>query len=180
MCPSAEADDAQAKFAADVLRDLLGYIAEGNDEGERPYWVTHAWTEGPLMYLVYKAPPDESLWGLVRDTRESLIDPGPWQAMDNAAYYYYLLDLQEGWYSPTFPDPVEPDTIEWRGHPACAEAPKRPADIPKAYRYTPPANAASSVDRDRTRVVNEARRYADPRTVDWCQSHVEHPPGPDP
>lgn len=34
--------------------------------------------------------------GLVRDTRESIIDPSPWPSLDEAVRYYYLLDLDEG------------------------------------------------------------------------------------
>jgi hypothetical protein len=59
MCPSTEATDAQRAFAADVLRNLLSRIDDQNREGHDPYLVSHAWTEGPMMYLVYTAPPSD-------------------------------------------------------------------------------------------------------------------------
>ncbi|KZS67694.1 hypothetical protein A4G27_01810 [Mycobacterium kansasii] len=56
------------KNAENAGREAPGYYV---------FLVSHAWTEGPLMYLVYQAPPSEITWGLVRDTRKSLLDPGP-------------------------------------------------------------------------------------------------------
>jgi hypothetical protein len=34
------------------------------------------------MYVVYTAPPSDRTWGLARDTRDSIIDPGPWPDLD--------------------------------------------------------------------------------------------------
>jgi hypothetical protein len=84
VCPSTESTDAQREFAADVLRNLLSHIAEQNTEGRYTYLVSHAWTDGPWMYLVYTAPPSDITWGLVRDTKVSTIDPGPWPSVDEA------------------------------------------------------------------------------------------------
>ena len=65
MCPSTDATDAEHEFAADVLRNLLRHInCENKKEGRHPYLVSHAWTEGPMMYLVYMAPPSDITWGL--------------------------------------------------------------------------------------------------------------------
>ena len=82
MFPSTEGTDAQCEFAADVLRNLLRYIDSENGKGRDPFLVSHAWIEGPMMYLVYTAPPSDRTWGLVRDTRQSIIDPGPWPDLD--------------------------------------------------------------------------------------------------
>lgn len=102
MCPSTEHTDEQRAFAADVLRKLLQHIVNQNQfanaaEGHYTFLVSHAWTEGPMMYLVYQAPPSDISWGLVRDTRESILDPSPWPDVDEAVLYYYLLDLEENW-----------------------------------------------------------------------------------
>ena len=72
---STDSADAQHEFAADVLRNLLRHIEAENNNGHDPYLVSHAWTEGPMMYLVYTAPPSDRTWGLARDTRESIINP---------------------------------------------------------------------------------------------------------
>jgi hypothetical protein len=158
MCPSTEATDAQIAFAAYPLQKLLRDIAENNNEGRCTFLVSHAWTEGPMMYLVYKAPPSDIIWGLVRDTRESIIDPGPWPDLDAAVKYYYLLDL-EGMQPCEFSNhPGEPGTILWLGDP-CEGAPNRPSDIPAAYRYTP-SPGPSSVKRNQNQdqpVITEPR-----------------------
>lgn len=65
--------------------------------GRCTFLVSHAWTEGAVMHLVYEAPPSNRTWGLVRDTRELLINPSPWNEADDTASYYYLLDLEENW-----------------------------------------------------------------------------------
>lgn len=72
MCPSTELNDAHVKFAADVLRNLLRHIDDENVKRHNPFLVSHAWTDGPLMFLVYTAPPSDRTWGLVRDTRSRL------------------------------------------------------------------------------------------------------------
>lgn len=136
MCPSTEVADADAEFAADVLRKLLRHIdIKGRERFHFTYLVSHAWTEGPMMYLVYKAPPSDITWGLARDTRESIIDPNPWPSSDEAALYYYLLDLEENRVSASFRHPGEPDTILWHGFP-CESLPERVSDIAETRRYT--------------------------------------------
>ena len=165
MCPSTEAADEQREFAAEVLRNLLRHIEDENSRGNKPFLVSHAWTKGPMMYLVYAAPPSDITRGLVRDTRESIIDPGPWPDVDEAVRYYYLLELDERQPWGSFRQPGEPDTILWDGFPLEEDLPERPSDIPDAHRYTPPPGTPSvkrNRDRDQ-RVVNEPRRYADPR-----------------
>jgi hypothetical protein len=162
MCRSTEATDAQNRFAAEVSRKLLSYIdAENNNEGRCIFLVSHAWTEGPMMYLVYTAPPYDITLGLVRDTRESNIGPGPWLSLDAAVTYYYITDFEEG--GGPFSDLGEPDTILWYGD-RHSGLPERPSDIPDVYRYTPPPKTPSAKpDRNQAqRVVNEPRRYADP------------------
>ena len=158
MYPSTDPADAQSEFATDVLRNLLRRIAKNNNAGRYTFVVSHAWTEGPMLYLVYAAPPSDITWGLVRDTRESLIDPGPWPDLDEAVLYYYLLDLEGIQPSGASRHPGEPDTILWLGD--CHEGlPERPSDIPEAYRHTPPPRASSAndvVDEDQP-VINEPR-----------------------
>jgi hypothetical protein len=164
MCPSTEATDAQREFAADVLRNLLRRVhAENHNEGRHSFLVSHAWTEGPMMYLVYTAPPSDRTWGLARDTRQSNIDPGPWLSLDEAVQYYYLLDFEENQPSSSFRRPGEPDTIWWFGSPRDG-LPEQVSDIPEAYRHSPSTEAPSAKrgrDQDQP-VVIEPRRYADP------------------
>jgi hypothetical protein len=98
MCPSTEVTEVQREFAADVLRDLLRRIdAENSNEGHHTFLVSHAWTAGSVIYVVFTAPPSDKTWGLVRDTRTSIIGPGPWPDLDEAVSYYYLLDFEENW-----------------------------------------------------------------------------------
>ncbi|GFG74478.1 hypothetical protein [Mycobacterium botniense] len=115
-----------------------------------------------MMYLVYTAPPSDITWGLVRDTRRSIIDPGSWPDVDEAVCWYYYLDLEEGG---SLRQPGEPDTILWCGCPLEDDLPQRLSDIPDAYRYTsPPTTSSTTRDQDQNQqVVNEPRRYADPR-----------------
>jgi hypothetical protein len=168
MCPSTEAD-ARRGFAADVLRNLLRHIDAANQKGaidQRTghyiFLVSHAWTEGSTMYLVYTAPPSEITWGLVRDTTRSIIDPGPWPSLDEAVLYYYLCDLEENWMSASVGHPGDPDTILWRGFPR-EGLPERPSDIPEAYRHTPsPVSSSAKPQEQDPSAVGEPRRYADP------------------
>jgi hypothetical protein len=162
MCPSTDATDAQHAFAADVLRNLLLHIEAENCDGHDPYLVSHAWVDGPLMYLVYTAPPSDRTWGLVRDTRESIIDPSPWPDLAEAVRYYYLCDLEENQPSAFFRRPGEPDTIRWRGD-RHAGLPERASDVPEAYRYTPSCGTTSAKHaRDHDRPVTEPRLYGNP------------------
>lgn len=164
MCPSTESSNAQSYFAADVLRNLLCRVDEENAQGSDLVLISHAWTEGPFMYLVYQAPPSDITWGLARDTRLSLIDPSPWPDVDEAVRYYYLLDLQESRPSASFRHPGNPDTIMWLGD-TQEGLPQRPLDIPDAHRCTQSLGASSAKHgrRQEQRIVTEPRRYADPQ-----------------
>lgn len=164
MYPSTDATDAQCGFAAAVLRKLLRHIeCESKNEGRYAFLVSHAWTEGPMMYVVYTAPPSDITWGLVRDTRKSIINPSPWPDLDEAVLYYYLLDFEEDWPGRFSRQPGEPDSIRWFGH-RHAGLPERPSDIPEAYRYTPSMGASCAGHRREPSrpVTTEPRRYADP------------------
>jgi hypothetical protein len=163
MCPSIES--AESSFAADVLRNLLRHIDQENAQGNAPFLVSHGWTEGPVMYLVYTAPPSDIAWGLVRDTRESNMDPAPWPSLNLAVRYYYLLDLVEDRMSEGFPHPGDPATILWHGDQSpgedpCEGLPQRVSDIPDAYRYTAPVPPLSAHKETLSNI--EPRRYADP------------------
>lgn len=114
------------------------------------------------MYLVYTAPPSNRTWGLVRDTRESVIDPGPWSDLDEAVLYYYLVDFEENQPSSSFRRSDEQDNIWWFGFPR-EGLPERASDIPEDYRYTPPKETPPpkhSLDQDRP--VTEPRLYGNP------------------
>jgi hypothetical protein len=170
MPPSTEPTDAQRAFAVTVLGELLHRIEVGNANAAAhsqfrryTFLVSHAWTDGAAMYLVYTAPPSDRTWGLVRDTRKSLINPSPWSETDDPALYYYLLDLEENWPGRFSRQPGESETIWWSGD--RADGPYTSAlEIPEAYRYTPPPPNPSWLDHDPP-VVNEPRRYAGPRAL---------------
>lgn len=103
-----------------------------------------------MMYVVYQTPPLDITWGLARDTRESLIDSGPWNDTDNPALYYYLLDFEEGWSGPLAPEPgKDPNIIRWRGD-HCAGIPESLADIPAVYRHKADLYASGRVTAERT------------------------------
>ncbi|RUP01647.1 MAG: hypothetical protein EKK34_28005 [Mycobacterium sp.] len=166
MRPLTEFTPEEAQFARNVINDLLEYINIANSEGRPPFVVSHAWSEGPTIYLVYKAPPSDIIWGLVRDTRESLIDPAPWPDLEEAVRYYYLLDLDENRMSASFRQPGEFGTIFWRGDPQ-KYLPQRPTDIPEEHRFKPAA-APSPVKLkhdERHRTSDEPRRYVDPQEL---------------
>jgi hypothetical protein len=166
MSPSTETTDAHSEFAAEVLQNLLRRIEDANNSGDKPFLISHAWTDGPMMYLVYTTPPSDIIWGLARDTRESLFDPtgGPWLDVRDAVIYYYACDFDESQPWGSFRQPGEPDTIRWDGDRQEA-LPERPSDIPDAYRYTPPPKASSAKPNRKQNppVITEPRRYADPR-----------------
>ena len=167
MCPSTETTYGQSEFATEVLRKLLARIDAENQVaspamGHYTFLVSHAWTEGPMMYLVYKSPPSDITWGLARDTGRSIIDQGPWPDVDEAVTFYYLLDLEEGCGTAEYPR--DPNAILWCGFPLKQGLPERPSDIPDEYRYTPPPGTSSAKHRpdQDSPLVNEPRRYADP------------------
>jgi hypothetical protein len=165
MCPSTDTSRAHSEFAAEVLRKLLDRIEDANNSGDKPFLISHAWTDGPMMYLVYAAPPSDIIWGLARDTRESLFDPagGPWLDVREAVVYYYACDFDESQPWSSFRQPGEPDVIRWDGDPR-EGLPERPSDIPDGYRYTPPPgtpSAEQSLKQNRP-TTTEPRLYADP------------------
>jgi hypothetical protein len=168
MRPSTEVESRSSAFAADVLRNLLIYINQENAEGTDTFLVSHGWTNGPVMYLVYKAPPSAITWGLVRDTRESIIDPAPWPSLEVAVRYYYLLDLCENRVSASFPHPGnDPDVILWHGDQSynddpCEGLPQHSADIPDQYLYTHPPTSTQKALPTKSPPIIEPRRYADP------------------
>ena len=84
-----------------------------------------------MMYLVYTAPPSDITLGLVRDTRESNISPGPWSSVDEAVTYYYITDLEEG--AAPFDDSGGPKMILWYGDRRTG-LPEDPSDIAETYR----------------------------------------------
>lgn len=167
MRPSTDGSETQNDFAADVLRNLLLHISYENAAGADPFVVSHGWTEGPVMYLVYKAPPSEITWGLVRDTRESNIEPAPWPSLEVAVRYYYLFDLCEARVSAAFRHPGNPETILWHGDQSYGDTsaglPERTSDIPERFRNTmaPPPDAVTRRSVDHPPLA-EPRHYADP------------------
>ena len=147
---------ADARFADTVLRKLLQHLENANSAGRGPYLVSHAWTAGPMLYVVYTAPPSDRTWGLARDTTESVIDPGPWTNDDDAARYYYLVDFEENQPSTSFRRPGDDDSIWWFGHPR-DDLPERPSDLPEGARYRTVEKPTSA---DATQKAHtEPRRY---------------------
>ena len=147
---------ADALVADTVLRKLLQRIEKANSEGRGPYLVSHAWTAGPMLYVVYTAPPSDRTWGLARDTTESVVDPGPWPNDDEAARYYYLVDFEENQPSTSFRRPGDGDSIWWFGHPL-DDLPLRPSDLPKDARYQMTASPNTQGPNQETHT--EPRRY---------------------
>lgn len=82
---------------------------------------------------VYTQPNYDITWGLVRDTRQSILDPGPWPDVDVAVRYYYLLGMEEGC-ATSWPD--DPSAILWCGYLLDDGLPQRPTDIPETHRHT--------------------------------------------
>ncbi|MCG7597284.1 hypothetical protein [Mycobacterium sp. PSTR-4-N] len=160
--------DVDRAAAARILGDLLHFIEVGNANaaayprpGRFTFSVTHAWTEATAMYVVFVAPPSVRHWGLVRDTRSSLINMSGWDRADDPARYYYLLDLEEDWPGAAFPEPGEnPGLIWWRGD-VRDGLPQELSKLPEEHRYTPPPVDPAWIDHTPPPVV-EPRRYADP------------------
>ncbi|WP_425004484.1 hypothetical protein [Mycolicibacterium sp. S3B2] len=152
----ATGSSADARFAEAVLRKLLQRIEKANSEGRGPYLVSHAWTAGPMLYVVYTAPPSDRTWGLARDTTESVVDPGPWPNDGDAARYYYLVDFEENQPSNSFRRPGDDDSIWWFGHPR-DDLPERPSGLPKHARHR--AAGPSSPPDANQRTHTEPRRY---------------------
>src|SRR6476646_177998 len=98
MCPSTENAETQREFAADVLRNLLRRIDTGNlSEGRHTFAVSHAWTDGPVIHVVFRAPPSDETRGLARDPRSSIIGPCPWPDPDRAVSYCRVRGGVESW-----------------------------------------------------------------------------------
>lgn len=160
---STEWTEPQREFAAETLRNLLLRIdSENGSVGRHSVVVSHAWTDGPHIFLVYTAPPSNVTWGLVRDTRESIIDGGAWTDLNEAALYYYLLDLEENWPGSFSQQPGDSDDIRWMGD-SQENLPSDPAALSDAWRVgsrqvlpaeRPSGGAAAE--------PSEPRRYADP------------------
>ena len=162
MCPSTEGSDRDGQFAAETLQKLLLRIESANREsGRGHYTVTHAWTDGPMMFIVYAAPPSDRTWGLARDTRQSIVDPGPWQPYDDPAEYYFLLDFEENQPSSSMRRPGEPNTIWWFGFPRDG-LPTDPSEIPAAHRYSPPGVPVVPQRSELDEQSSEPRRYGNP------------------
>lgn len=169
MCPPTEPPDAEGRFAARILHELLHQIEVRNANaaaypraGRLTFTVSHAWVDGPSIRLVYVTPPSDRSWGLARDTRRSLVDPGPWTDADDPARYYYLLDLEEDWPGATSREPGEdPDLIWWLGYPL-DDLPGRLSKLPEDHRYTSPPPDPAWIDHTPP-PVTQPRRYADPR-----------------
>lgn len=136
--------EAEIAFAGEVLAHLLHRIEVGNANAaahpggsHKPIIVSHAWIDGAAINLVYTAPPSGQIWGLHRDTRESLMDWRPW--MDgslDAATWYYVLDLAENWPGRYVQGPDDdPDAIAWSGD-RRNESPF--SELPDQHRYTSP------------------------------------------
>lgn len=166
--PEQPPTDTDRKFAAKVLREVLHRIEVRNANaaaypgpGRCTFLVSHAWTNGAVMHLVYTAPPSDRFWGLIRDTRESLINPSPWNEADDPALYYYLLDLEENWPGGESREPGEdPDLIWWRGDPRTG-MPTHLSELPEDHYYTTPPPDPAWVDHAPP-PFTEPRRYADP------------------
>jgi hypothetical protein len=166
--PDRSQTDADREFAARALHELLDRIQVRNANaatyprpGRCTFLVSHAWTDGAVMHLVYTAPPSDRTWGLVRDTRESLINPSPWNPADDPALYYYLLDLEENWPGAESREPGEDaDLIWWRGDPR-TDRPAHLSELHEGYRYNPPPSDPACIDHSPAPVA-EPRRYADP------------------
>ncbi len=162
--PGQAPTDADRDFAARILRELLHRIEVRNANAAvypRPgcctFLVSHAWTDGAVMHLVYTAPPSDRTWGLARDTRESLINPSPWNKADDPALYYYLLDLEENWPAgEAREDDEDKDLIWWRGDPL-ADLPAYLPELPEDHRYIPPPPDPAWIDHT-PRPVMEPRR----------------------
>ncbi|AQT78856.1 hypothetical protein B1R94_05645 [Mycolicibacterium litorale] len=168
MATPNDVSGADRDLAARVLHELLHHIEVGNANaaayprpGRYTFLVSHAWTDGAAMHVVFTAPPSDRSWGLVRDVRGSLINPSPWNEADDPAQYYYLLDLEEDWPGAESRESGEgDDLIWWRGDPR-SDLPAHPSELPEAYRYRPPPPDPAWIDH-RPRPVIDPRRYADP------------------
>lgn len=115
-----------------------------------------------MIYVLYQTPPLDITWGLVRDTRESLIGSGPWNGTDNPALYYYLLDFEEGCSGPLLLEPgQDPNIIRWHGDQHDG-LPESVSDIPVAHRHNPTSIPPAATPQNEHHPPVEPRRYADP------------------
>ncbi|MCX2715532.1 hypothetical protein [Mycolicibacterium sp. J2] len=153
----------QREFAVETLRNLLHRIDfENGSVGRHTFVVSHAWTDGPHIFLVYTAPPSNVTWGLVRDTRESIVDGDAWSDVNEAALYYYLLDLEENWPGNFSRQPGDSDDIRWMGD-SHQNLPPNPGALSDAWcvgspQFSPPERSSGGAAAE----PSEPRRYADP------------------
>ena len=138
----------------------MARIDDHNRNGHGPYLVSHAWTDGPSIRIVYTAPPSGRAWGLARDTTESIVDPGPWQDTDEAALHYLLIDFDENQPNTSPDNSADPDVIWWFGQPQ-PDLPHMLSDLPDSYRYAPSARN-DVVTKPKGPFLADPRRYADP------------------
>lgn len=153
----------QREFAVETLRNLLHRIdSENGSVGRHTFIVSHAWTDGPNIFLVYMAPPSDVTWGLVRDTRESIVDGDAWSDVNEAALYYYLLDLEENWPGNFSRQPGDSDDIRWMGD-SQEDLPSNLAALADAWRVrSPQVLPAERPSGSAAAEPSEPRRYADP------------------
>ena len=144
MTTPQDASDAERDFAIEVLRKLLLRIDAQRGVDVQ---VSHAWVDDATIHMVYTAPPSDITWGLVRDTRVSLIDGAPWADVDEAELYYYLLDFEENWPGNFSRQAGEPDDIRWVGD-LRADLPTNRSGIP-AQSMVVPSEPSSSWTGDR-------------------------------
>ena len=153
--------EAQSEFAAETLQALLQRIHSANESaGAYTFLVSHAWTDGPDIFIVYAAPPSNLTWGLVRDTRESIVDGQSWTDVAEASLYYYLLDFEENWPGNFSREPGESDEIRWMGDPR-EGLPSEVAALPNEWRVVAPGDGQPRPLLDKR--ATEPRRYVDPQ-----------------
>jgi hypothetical protein len=136
--------DMQHRFAADVLDALLAQLADRNHQ----HWtatlaITHAWVDGAAIYVVYTTGSSTVTWGWARDTRTSLIDPGPWPDAAEAARYYRLLDFDS---AATAMAPTARDSIQWYGD-RLDDLPQQPTELRDSHRYPDAGTSSATGDR---------------------------------
>jgi hypothetical protein len=134
--------DVQHRFAADVLDALLAQLTDRNHQPwTATLAITHAWVDGAAIYVVYTTGSSNATWGWARDTRTSLIDPGPWPDATEAARYYRLLDFDS---AATAMAPTVRDTIQWYGD-RLGDLPQQPTELRDSHRHVP-ADVPSCTD----------------------------------
>ncbi len=156
--PAPRQVEIEVDFAALNFKDVMKPLGLLTTEDTANTWIgTELGLEGSgrITRLVIVSP------GLVRDTRESLINPSPWNEADDPALYYYLLDLEENWPGAESREPGESDDlIWWRGDPRSG-LPAHLFELSEQYGYTSPPPDPAWIDHTQPPHV-EPRRSADP------------------